>query len=375
MKTELKIEKPKDNRPLFFADGVRLISDAAKISIVCEDFVSHRFQDADLSGEFYSQTNLAYALGTLPHGEQWREDMPMPFSWRVDAQNRLIVGSAAKWPWHHDHLVPESLLVNLRNKINGKGADLDDVLPVACLTPGQREDWVTSSRDLHVAHCEVWPDLAPLWRFYDSLSSRDKALAKSEAGLKLSSFDPGKLAALFSETTTAMARIAGQEPKMSPAFLFAFRLVREDYELAQRVQAWAKSRPKLPETDEAGYMERQEQTLAEMAAEFPELAVPVIPTDIDAILGLTLRITRRKTPPFVRVYKECDYQEGKAWQIETGPAGIDRHSYDMTLEGSGKSLRIPGPHIAFPVFSAEREKKLWEQKKKSAKQDPAKATK
>jgi len=63
------------------------------------------------------------------------------------------------WVARHTALVPESLLLDLSHKLNGKGLDLDDVIPIALLSVQQKSEWISSSKELmHIELMESSPE-------------------------------------------------------------------------------------------------------------------------------------------------------------------------------------------------------------------------
>lgn len=195
LERKLKLEKPKDLDMPTIADALAALSKAADISIVCEDFESHKLARSGDSvfGREKTVSELLDALGTY-------------FNWFVDEENRLIVGTAQQWPDCRRDLVPESLLATLRARLEKGGVDLDDAVPLAMLTREQWSEWVAWSRDLSALSLISFESAKPLWTFYASLSAEDKALAKSEPGLPLMKFDPVAMAEVLQAHNSALAR-------------------------------------------------------------------------------------------------------------------------------------------------------------------------
>jgi len=356
MQAQPKIEKPKDKKTLTFADGLSLISKAAGISIVCEDFVSHKNRLGDQLGDLYPRINVGCAIQNLTNGQ---------YAWRLDEPDRLVVGSSREWYRRHDRLVPESLIAHLISKLNGDGVELDDVVPIVHLTDGQREDWILESRELQGIKWYLSKQDAPFWRLYDSLSLEDKALAKSEIGLKLAKCNPAALIATFAEAATALRTDPTQN---------TMRVLELNPALRDRIRdVILESHPELNTADEK-VLGRTDmaQVLAEAAVKLPELAAPAIPTDMESILAMAMRIKKQGVLIPARAPGAGSGSPG--YQPEPVKESFEKYQYYMTLEWGGRSLRISGPGLIFPLYSPEREKKLWEEKQKAAKHDAAVTT-
>ena len=168
------------------ADALAAFSKASGLSIIAEDFVSHRYPRSSASLSWFgTETTPAEFL-------RRRSRHPGDSLWHVNQKEKQMVAWAKDWREHHKALVPESLLTTIRAKCSGMGAELDDVVPLIALTNGQLEEWVTCMPELKgialpsSGHKE-------LWLLYNALGPEDRMRAQSETGLLLVKLEPGWL--------------------------------------------------------------------------------------------------------------------------------------------------------------------------------------
>jgi hypothetical protein len=103
----------------------------------------------------------------------------------IDENERVILGWAKNWRGHQRNLVREKLLVDLQAKVEGPGADLDDVAPLANMTTGQIEEWLRYRCDSQLTRYAQFLLNRMLWRLYDALSPDAKSVAKTPNGVSL----------------------------------------------------------------------------------------------------------------------------------------------------------------------------------------------
>ena len=196
LKTKVKLRAPEelDGLPTI-ADVILALSDASGCSIVCEDFESQR---------------VSSRISSFPQGEMTIQDVLRLFRWDVDwlsdADNKLIVAVSQFWIDQHRGLVPVSLIRQLKSKLEKDGVNLDDATPLTALTDGQYGGWISGSRELSSLTMASFGAMKPLWALYDSLSPAMKLMAKSKAGVPLSSFEPAQLAAACNKCNTGLTQ-------------------------------------------------------------------------------------------------------------------------------------------------------------------------
>lgn len=184
LRTKLHLDLPEGSRT--YADVLSAMSKASGFSVVCEDFSTCRTGPSDNLKALPLDTTLGEALKALRNC--W-------FS--VDEKTRLIIGWARDWRGHQRDLAPENMLTELKAKITGKGAELDDVTPLANLTTGQMNEWIRSNPSFADMKFQFFFPDKMLWRVYDSLSPEDKAMAKTANGVSLASLNIGDLSEDF----------------------------------------------------------------------------------------------------------------------------------------------------------------------------------
>jgi hypothetical protein len=186
--TKVSLEEPKDKNSITCGKVMAALSKASGFVIIAEDFESHRKRLSPAS-LFKKDTSIKDVLEHLG-----RES---GLIWHLNEKQKIIVGTADDWPFHHKNVVSESLLVYIKAKLNGDGVDLDDFLKVAALEPGQQEEWVFPDPELAVPDAYSVPACRELWMLYDSLPAGQKAQAHTEAGLPMRNIRPAYLAYLI----------------------------------------------------------------------------------------------------------------------------------------------------------------------------------
>jgi hypothetical protein len=198
LKTKLHLDFPKDKK-LNYGDIVTTIAKTSGLNIVMEDFTSHLKANPD-THEIYtslsidSDTTLEDILKKLS-GSAFISNTG--WWWSINTENKTIMGWNYEWRRHHLNLVPESLITSLLTKANGNGLDLDDVTPLFRLTKGQREEWIKYCNLFNRVYSHNYVSFEfyyqPYWHLYDLLTSKEKAMAKSETGLPLYQIGMDKL--------------------------------------------------------------------------------------------------------------------------------------------------------------------------------------
>jgi len=180
LQEKIKLELPQTQRKYFTrAEIFTALAKAASVDIICEDFVSQKLVNHwSVPIDPKSETAAAFMLKRIARMKDT--------NWFANSDSKLIVGWAANWRKQHQSLVAESLLQGIHDRMEGNGAEIDDLMPFWDLTRDQRSEWVTKTPDFAGLECD-WD--ADMWRVYSALSADDKALAKSPAGLPLAKLD------------------------------------------------------------------------------------------------------------------------------------------------------------------------------------------
>jgi hypothetical protein len=191
LQAKVRVRLPKDKGLLNQSDVLLALAESGNLSIVCEDFVSHkcthRFRAGMDLGEGATVQAVLHKLGES-RVETEQTD------WFVNEEQRLLVGWANGWEEHHTNLAPESIVTDIHSKCWGEqGAELDDVVPVFRLTVGQHMEWILEGRDLPHIVPNMLPIEQSIWQAYDALNRDQKESAKSEVGFPLASLDPSWL--------------------------------------------------------------------------------------------------------------------------------------------------------------------------------------
>ncbi|MEN6356313.1 MAG: hypothetical protein ABFD83_04430 [Armatimonadota bacterium] len=331
---KFKIEKPSGNKEPTIADMWALVSKTSGYSMICEDFVSNKGYYGDEECIFGQEMVLAKMLGLVGYD----------VNWLIDDSTKVLIGSADEWCDRHVNLMPEKLLKTLQYKLGKDGLDLDDVVPLATFTQDQLNEWVLGSRDFNGLYFGITNDDMALWRLYDSLSSGDKVLAKSEQGVSLAKIDPKLTSEVFAKVAYEKRRQAGG----SDLETFG-RALMSDPELNVKITDWiTKQHPDL--TEDSGDNDEEDMMLiiSEIKQQFPKLFEPVtIPTDPLQISGLTLRVKRRNTDAFAILGSDEESEQNEVM-----------HSYTMNITGDGVNINVMAPCFSFPVYSEKRQREL-----------------
>ena len=331
---KVKLDLPKD-RDVTYADVMAALAKASGLTIVSEDFLSHRQRvymaqsmGASLGDESSAGAKKTYLspLGPNPLKEMtvgevlamlaWPNHRGMLLDWFVSDKNKLIVGRSTDWLRNHQYMMPESLLTYLRDKANGDGIELDDLSRLSGYTSSQRGNWVRESKDLYFVNYAVGDEF--FWRFYEKLTPPDKAQARSDEGLPLAKYDT--------------------------------------VWIADFVKANANKVPTL-----YGAMTLEEQRRMKEEA---DRRVALF-TDPEVIRGMVLTI-KTKPSSFWTTFKD----DSIGAYTSSIPEGIDRHTYDPVIEGKSKegqkfSVQLDPLYNAFPIYSPKREAEMAEQREKA----------
>ncbi|MCX6345398.1 MAG: hypothetical protein NT018_10070 [Armatimonadetes bacterium] len=177
-KVTLKFEETKDKKPVYSAEALIALSKETGMSIVCEDFQTHR-EDNDLRSSFTSESTIVNAL-----------QRALSVNWLADGKEKALVGYEYSWPTQHRNLMPERIIDNLTNKGNGDGIDLDDLASLSVFTSEAVSSWVNHKNFPNLQYYPfTQPENRQIWMFYDSLSASNKALAKSKDGIAIGNYD------------------------------------------------------------------------------------------------------------------------------------------------------------------------------------------
>jgi len=159
------------------------LSRAANLSIVCEDFMSHLTWPVRTIQSTVSAENLLAGLSSYK-------------SWKVDVQNRTVIGHDRWWRGNHINLVPVALTENLSAKLRGPGAGLDDIAPLYRLTEGEHMQWTWSTEPLGVSK---WPNIGILVTLYSWLTSKQRARIWGDIGCPLEDANPRVVAEMWAQ--------------------------------------------------------------------------------------------------------------------------------------------------------------------------------
>lgn len=315
LRAKFDLEKPKDVKEPTFADVVRAVASASGCNIVTEDFTSHKNPEYQRLGYlFKKQTDIYSSLLRMQIADHYHHE---DYTWFLNEKDALLVGWAndigfdfRRWRDHHRHMLPEKYLDDLKAKLGGDGVELDDAVHVMCLPDGSLEEWILNSRDFRYLICH---QTHPAWQLYDALEPVDKLAAKSSDGLALGQFDTAWIAGFFH--TKKM-----REP--CPC------------EIVPR----------------SGVDEQQAETRRRRAEEERQLMDRAM-SDPDVISTMVMRVEN----------SAATYR----WRPDGGaraPDKLDLTKYNMVIyykmDGEDRSVRIAGPALAFPVWSAEREAEI-----------------
>jgi len=196
--SEQKLTMPVDDKkPLTPADVMLAIAKTSGLTVVMEDFASHR-EGVDIQPSYAKDVPLERAIRDV-----------MQDCW-IDKKAGALVGSGDFWLVSHQYLVPERIINNLISKANGDGVDMEDLAPLGDFTSQAVQEWLglkmlpgLPSRNF------TEPNIRPLWSLYNSLSPADKARVKSTDGLPLSKYD-----------TRALVRCIGDRAKTNVSRLY-----------------------------------------------------------------------------------------------------------------------------------------------------------
>jgi hypothetical protein len=122
LQTKISLEAPKDKKDITCGDLLSALSKASGFNTICEDFESHRrFMSPE--SLFKPDTTIGAVLKGLDRTSAYY--FRSGFVWYVDEKDKLILGAADEWPFHHKDLVSDEFLAYLRAKLNGDGVPDD----------------------------------------------------------------------------------------------------------------------------------------------------------------------------------------------------------------------------------------------------------
>lgn len=222
LKRKVVIKFPGGKKPTR-ADVLTQLAKLTGLTIVSEDFVSHRNHWPEPDSARYGQVKMRRFGEKAAIWEVLMSPIELEGleTWRIDMDGKLLVHwQAGNWRLSYRNLVPASLIDDLVAKARTNGIELDDISPCFQLSQGQVEEWLVDRPDL--PDLNLREELDPegidsaLWRLYDSLGSQEKTLARSEAGLPLAKLDMTMLVEPF-QRTKQMADISEfQGPQQNP---------------------------------------------------------------------------------------------------------------------------------------------------------------
>lgn len=244
LQEKIKLDLPKREKRYCYAETLTAAAKAAGFDIICEDFFSHNVKPTYTAEDFDAEPTFA---SVIDRANRWPSTR-----WYLDKDNKLIVGYAREWREHHANLVPQRMLDDLHAKLEGAGAELDDVTPLVQLTAKQVQEWIGSAPQTYSFSVDLTGEDCAVWHLYEALEAEDKKLAKSEAGLPLAKFDPVWVSSVVqgekvrSERNIILFSTQGNKP---------FKLA--DPELVKRLVMRVESEPveewRLTYPDETGY--------------------------------------------------------------------------------------------------------------------------
>ena len=190
--TKVKVAAPDDGSEPTYSDLLRGVSRATGYSIVAEGVAARYLRrvwthtkklPTMFDRQITAREALDFATGTRFDGVDWY----------VDEKYKLIVGRDREWIKRLKALVPEKLLLDMKEKLDGRGIDLDDLEPLVELTRDQIYEWIRQCPEFPEIEVLGWPASDVIgdspWRLYFALSPSERALAKSGDGVPLAGFD------------------------------------------------------------------------------------------------------------------------------------------------------------------------------------------
>lgn len=317
LKAKIDVEKPEGAQKATFANLISAVAKASGLNIVTEDFTSHQpleqiqgFEYQQFDRLFGKQTNVASVLTNI---KPYQHFLSTDYTWFYDEKDDLMVGWAddgniLRWRDQHRNLIAADYLDDLKRKLDGPGVELDDIVPLMTLPEDMIQQWIRNSKDLSIIG--VYAGL-PAWVFYASLSNNDKAKAKTDAGLPLSTFDPVWIAGFFLPDKL-QTQLSTDEP--SPPVV---------------PQEWAYSRAKA---------EKQKHDFVQRAIYDPQI-----------VSTMVMRVI--KSPATTR------------WMPHGGMRSfspkLKLSKYELVIiykmDGREHKYNAYGPPMAFPTYSTDRE--------------------
>lgn len=167
------------SEPKWFSDALIVLSKASGLSVVCEDFHSHR-KEHDLRSVEIRERHIHDALYL----------MRAPVLWRLDTEANVLVGTDDDWFTRHENLIPGQLVDDLTAKANGDGIELDDLVPLAAFSTNALTEWLRPHTFLNLRVFEFSGELCtPFWTLYNSLSADNRARVRSKSGLPIGALE------------------------------------------------------------------------------------------------------------------------------------------------------------------------------------------
>ena len=355
LQTKLDIDKPNDKQFTTYADGFIALAKTSGFSIVCEDYISQRYNNSDGDGAFGKQIVFGNALdGSISYdGMQWY----------MDEQNKLIVGSSYDWYENVINLVPEAQIMSLKEKMDTCGAELDDIAFIKCLTDGQYDDWIQQSniftsimQTSYVAKTNnvsqqpsfyreyvdmpyhAQPRQMPFWQLYNSLSPEDKALAKSQTGFPFAKLDPQVAGSIFAEATKDLKKDENDDDiasKVDRSLEMHPELRNEVYDAINKFTEAA-----IERGEDSQYLDTA-PVYEEMLEKHPELKSSIYyPKNPADIAKLSLYIEQK----------------------DEGTGIYKYHTYSMSVKGPNYSILIDRNISSFPFYSPARRRQVLQEK-------------
>lgn len=197
--TKVKVDLPKGEKKPTYPELLSGVSKATGYSIIAEgsaarDPLTYNFVYL-IEGMFVREVTVREVLAVSAQNAN--------MEWYLDESHKLIIGRDKDWTEKLKALVPEKLILDMMDKLNADGVDLDDMTPLAKLTKEQNLAWFY--------HCPEYPEVealgAPilllgnnkLWQLYFDLKPSDKARAKAGTPIPLANADPVMLCRLLRE--------------------------------------------------------------------------------------------------------------------------------------------------------------------------------
>ncbi len=315
LKATIDVEKPKDLKNPTFADFIRALAKGSGCNMVVEDFLSQMdYRHQQMDRMFAKSTSIADRFQYPLSGRV------IDYAWFFNEGEKLLVGWAddqhdRTWRDHHRNLVSEEYLQGLKDKLDGAGLDLDDVVPLMTMPSRSFEEWIWYSRDFACLNqVRGGDEKVPWWKLYESLAPEDRAAAKSDDGLALGKFDPEWIKAVFrAEKLTASAYV--------------------------------------------GYGHQTEQEKQQRDAERKRRDRAT--SDSKIISTMVMRISKSPASTRIVTIKQGDREMMTGGRIPPELKLFDyRMAIDYKIDGEDGEMTVGGPNVPLPARSPEREAEI-----------------